>query len=310
LDLIHGKTSLVKVICLIGSVVLISLSGIHVAAASSNNLLSDGYSLIPAGSGLVAIANSCTHFAPTDSIVSVNATGLTISLPNGNVHRYLNCSQPPYVPSWSPSNVEYGYTASQNPYSGSNGKWVAPGLPKSWDGQAVAIWGGTEDSAEDDVIQGVLQEGNGWANGNFGNNWVLTPWYVYTTCGWFGCSKNAVYGSPINVNVGDSLFESSGDCGVNSCSLNVQDLSNHGVSTYTINTNNKQYSYYASLEAYSLTKCTDYPQLGGGGTLNSQQFVNGQQVNPLWQTTIAYNDGCGENVAASGYGVTLYMYNS
>ncbi len=142
---------------------------------------------------------------------------------------------------------------SGQPVSSFRTTWVVPPAPTSLSGQTIFLFNGIQNSTM--IYQPVLQWGPSAAGG--GNYWAVASWYAD------GQGGVAYYSKLIKVNVGDTLIgvmtltshssagfsyncEFQGIANSNLAIQNVQEL------TWCIET----------LEAYGITKCSDYPNTG------------------------------------------------
>jgi hypothetical protein len=128
--------------------------------------------------------------------------------------------------------------------------WKVPAAPATQSGQTIFYFNGICDAGKDTILQPVLQWGASAAGG--GNYWSIASWYV--------SSSGAAHTDLITVNPGDTLvgvmkltqhsgtqfsYTSEFD-GISGTSLPAQNIGE-------LVWNNE------TLEAYSVTQCSDYP---------------------------------------------------
>jgi hypothetical protein len=128
--------------------------------------------------------------------------------------------------------------------------WVVPPQPSSQSGQLVYLFNGIQNSTM--IYQPVLQWGS---NGAFGGNyWCVASWYAD------GQGGQAFHSPPVNVNVGDTLVGVMTLTGQSPQGFSY-DCIFQGIagSDLTI-TNVQELTWCAeTLEAYGITRCSDYP---------------------------------------------------
>jgi hypothetical protein len=137
------------------------------------------------------------------------------------------------------------------PFSSFTTIWRVPAAPASQSGQTIFLFNALMDSAQNDILQPVLQWGPSSAGS--GNFWQVACWFIDT-------SGNAFYHDPVPVNPGDTLIGVmtltgqsnnlfSYDCvfqGMPATNLTIENISQLVVASET-------------LECYAIQQCSDYP---------------------------------------------------
>jgi hypothetical protein len=172
-----------------------------------------------------------------------------------------------------------------NPISLFSTRWVVPKAPATQSRQTVFIFNGLSDSAQNNIVQPVLQWGAGAPGG--GNYWAVASWYVDP-------NGNAYYSSLVPVQEGDVLVgtisrlsqspgsfsyqsEFVGIAGTELPALNISELT---VATET-------------LEAYQISACSDYPSSSNTSMTSIDLRTNGASVPLVWVATNRVVD-CGQ----------------
>jgi hypothetical protein len=169
--------------------------------------------------------------------------------------------------------------------------WVVPPAPSTQSGQTIFLFNGIQNATM--IYQPVLQWGPSAAGG--GNNWSVASWYAD------GQSGQSFHSSLVNVNAGDVLVGVmtltgqstqgfSYNCefqGIANTSLTVQNIQEL---TWCIET----------LEAYNITKCSDYPNtaktamtaidLRTGNTAPTVVWTVNNTVTDCGQHTLRFDD--------------------
>ena len=109
----------------------------------------------------------------TTSTSTITATASTNKTAAGSVLRPL----PGYEATTWVTDAELQNTSAGSITSFST-NWVVPNIPASNDNQVLYIWDGLENSTQSDVIQPVLQWGNG-AVANTSGGWLIANFYVW-----------------------------------------------------------------------------------------------------------------------------------
>lgn len=161
--------------------------------------------------------------------------------------------------------------------------WVVPPPPLSDSGQLIYVFNALEDQAGDDILQPVLQWGTSGAGG--GSYWSVASWYVDSASHAF--TTPAVRVNPGQTLIGVLSFDGttyrSGFLGIPGTTLIAQGLSPMVLATET-------------LEAYGVTKKTDYPNTPV--TQMSKiilQLASGALATVTWQAEVMMNPLFGEH---------------
>jgi len=128
--------------------------------------------------------------------------------------------------------------------------WVVPPAPSTQSGQTIFLFNGIQNATM--IYQPVLQWGPSGAGG--GNNWSVASWYAD------GQTGQSFYSSLVNVNVGDLLVGVMTLTGQSAAGFSYncefQGIANTGLPIQNI----QELTWcIETLEAYSITKCSDYP---------------------------------------------------
>ncbi|MFC0430528.1 hypothetical protein [Kutzneria buriramensis] len=136
------------------------------------------------------------------------------------------------------------------PISSFTTTWTVPRAPSTHSGQTIFLFNGIEPNDGSHILQPVLQWGPSAAGG--GNFWAVASWYVG--------GGNAFHSTLVPVNEGDVLV---GVMTLNSQSGNsfnyTSTFTNVANTSLTV-ANNPQLTWATeTLEAYNITRCSDYP---------------------------------------------------
>ena len=186
--------------------------------------------------------------------------------------------------------------------------WIVPPAPQSEDSQLLFLFNGMEPDSGAHIIQPVLQWGVSCAGG--GNYWSITNWYYDGNCG------TGVWKPLIQVNPGDVLQ------GVMTCTAQSGTEFNYTCSfvgypaaDLTVTDVDEMTWAYETLECYSLSQCSDYPnaplnamydieiKTGTPGTRGTDASIN-------WTPVDNFTD-CGTNclvVSNDSPGGAVYLY--
>ncbi len=172
------------------------------------------------------------------------------------------------------------------PISSFSTSWLVPPAPATQSRQTIFIFIGLADSAQDDIVQPVLQWGAGAPGG--GNYWAVSNWYV-------DANGQAYYSSLVPVQEGDALVgrivltdQSGGSfsyqsefVGVAGTALPVLNLAELIIASET-------------LEAYQISTCSDYPNSPSISMTSIELRTNGSAAPLVWAATNKVVD-CGQN---------------
>ncbi|HVI47901.1 MAG TPA: hypothetical protein VM802_23740 [Chitinophaga sp.] len=136
---------------------------------------------------------------------------------------------------------------STNPITYFSTSWVVPPAPATASGQTIFLFNGLQNSGN--ILQPVLQWGPSAAGG--GNYWTIANWYV---------GGATVFSSLIRVNPGTNLQGiMSRISGNNSTSSYTSVFTGYPSINLTVNNIANLYWAAESLEAYSVSTCSNYP---------------------------------------------------
>lgn len=164
-------------------------------------------------------------------------------------------------------------------------QWVVPQAPATQSGQLIYIFNGIQNSTM--IYQPVLQWGDNNAFG--GNYWCVASWYAD------GQGGQAFHSTPVNVNPGDTLVgimmqTAQGPSGF-SYNCQFQGIANSGLPIQNV----EELTYCVeTLECYSITQCSDYPN--ADKTAMSAINIETGATHPTlgWTVTNAVTD-CGQH---------------
>lgn len=273
--------------------------------ASSGNAASP-IAYVPTPAGLVA--SICVHGIGNDATILKNGA---VRFANGTMVSYPPCNSEPLFPCSNYCWVTWAWYEKSSGISNFDGNWPVPGAPTSNDGQVIFLWIGTEccnagasGSSSANILQPVLQWGRAADGG--GNYYVIASWYIDQ-------NGNAYYSSPVAVSGGAGL--SGGIDWVFNPNLNeygwqasLSAGSQH--SNLYVGALNGQYNTmtdaYVNLEAYYVTKCSDYPS--GGATTFSSLYMG--TITPNWSSeyNVPNMSGCGEGVTVNSASSVTIAY--
>lgn len=149
----------------------------------------------------------------------------------------------------------YWYNNSNNPITYFSTSWIVPSPPTTNSNQIIYLFNGLLSTSGGGILQPVLQWGVSPAGG--GNYWTITNWYVWD----YEDSHQCFHGSLIKVSPGTNLqgvIKLTSDSS-NTFSYNSSFAGYSSVSELQIN-NAPPFNWACeTLEAYGITKYTDYP---------------------------------------------------
>jgi hypothetical protein len=218
-----------------------------------------------------------------------------------------NVTHPPRasgaVPALGTGWITYAYWQNNTgkPITSFATTWVVPPFPATQSGQLIYLFNGIQNSTM--IYQPVLQWGN---NGAFGGNyWCVASWYAD------GQNGSAFHSQPVQVSPGQTLTGimaltgQSGSAFSYSCAF-------AGIAGSSLPISNVEELTWCAqtLEAYNLTKCSDYPNTDD--TAMAAIDIQTSDVRPAlgWTSATPVSD-CGQHtVVASnanpGGAVDLY----
>lgn len=268
------------------ALILSVLAIAYIGPLSSAQTSGNSWVYTPYGRALA----SCVHEVPSNSTILSNGE---VELPSGVVISFPLCPQQaqPQFPTngW----VEYAISY-YNSITSFSGDWYVPGNPSSSQNQLVYLWNGLTGYSTYPILQSVLQWGT---NGKFGGSYyTFASWYVTS-------SANYVYSTPLTVSANDWL-NGQQTWYNNKWNIISQDVSANRLTVLYVSTALTETYSYATLEAFSLTACNQYPSTNTSFT--SLQYQSG--ATPNWQPNILTNDGCGESVTIIGTSQVILGY--
>ena len=167
--------------------------------------------------------------------------------------------------------------------------WTVPPAPTTQSGQLIYLFNALEDQAGDNILQPVLQWGLSGAGG--GNFWGVANWYVDS-------NNHAFCTDVVPVNVGDKVT------GVVAASIQANASFNYtsefqGVPGTKLNVDGLSELVLAeeTLEAYTLTQCSDYPNTAMTAMTAIDLQVMGNPAPVSWVRSVMDNPACGEHTA-------------
>ena len=168
-----------------------------------------------------------------------------------------------------------GWTnSSGHPISSFSTSWVVPPPPATSSGQTIFIFNGIQNSGF--ILQPVLQWGSSFAGG--GDYWAIANWYVD------GQGGLALHSPLVRVNSGDSLH------GLMSLTSQTGNLYSYvssfvGYPSTSLTIANIEQLTWANetLEAYGITKCSDYPSTTKTAMTSIELKVDNVEATINWQ---------------------------
>ena len=210
------------------------------------HLIENGYALMRKDGHMYKVErasrNIIEDYGKIDSVTStstITATANANKSTEGSSRRPL----PGYEATTWVTDAELQNTSAGSITSFST-NWVVPNIPASNDNQVLYIWDGLENSTQSDVIQPVLQWGNG-AVANTSGGWLIANFYV-----WGPSSDQAAISSSVFVSPGTIL---------------------EGTITYTGQQSDGSYNYTSSFTDLSSGQPFD----------NSLTVIGGEQYGPV-----------------------------
>jgi hypothetical protein len=215
------------------------------------------------------IRPDCIHQIPAGASVSISddsKAGEDVIQNGAVIAHYEACSESP-VPTRhvTPGPTGNGWVEDSNwvtPLKKKDniewiqGKWQVPWAPKST-GATIFLFNGVEPKSGSWIMQPVLQYGPSHAGG--GNYWTMASWLV----------GSSVYVSSLTaVHAGDQLVGTTDETSVASGKLeyliDAYDATSGADSNLTVHSKGIQWgwAFEGVLEAYNLTKCSDFPASG------------------------------------------------
>jgi hypothetical protein len=162
--------------------------------------------------------------------------------------------------------------------------WTVPPAPATQSGQTIFLFNGIQNSTM--IYQPVLQWGPSAAGG--GNYWAVASWYAD------GQGGQAFYTSLVQVNPGDVLVGVMTLTGQAGAAFNY-DCNFQGIANTDLPIQNVDELTWCAetLEAYSLTQCSDYPNTADTAMTNIALQTGGTSPTLTWTAVNAVTD-CGQ----------------
>jgi hypothetical protein len=182
--------------------------------------------------------------------------------------------------------------------------WMVPPPPSTQSGQTIFLFNGIQNSSM--IYQPVLQWGGSAAGG--GNYWAVASWYVD------GQGGPAFHSPLTQVSPGATLIgvmTMTGQSGnLFNYNCNFQGIANSG---YAVNNIQELTWCIETLEAYSLTKCTDYPATPMTPMIGIEITTSGGEAPLNWAASNPITD-CGQHTSiisdASPGGEVILCYRA
>jgi len=174
--------------------------------------------------------------------------------------------------------------------------WLVPRAPATQSGQTIFLFNGIQNATM--IYQPVLQWGTSAAGG--GNFWSVASWYAD------GQTGQSFHSSLVNVNAGDLLVGVMTLTGQSAAGLSYI-CEFQGIANTALPIQNIQELTWCceTLEAYSITKCSDYPDtdktamaaidVRTGNTTPAIVWTVSDDVTDCGQHTLRFNDDAGGN---------------
>lgn len=206
-----------------------------------------------------------------------------------------NVTHPPRasgeVPALGSGWITYAYwqNGTGKPITSFVTTWVVPPFPATQSGQLIYMFNGIQNSTM--IYQPVLQWGN---NGAFGGNyWCVASWYAD------GQNGVAFHSQPVQVSPGQTLtgiMSLTGESG----SAFSYDCSFAGIANSLLPiTNVEELTWCAqTLEAYNLTKCSDYPNADDTAMASIDIQTGSVRPTLAWTGKTAVSD-CGQHTVVA-----------
>ena len=206
-------------------------------------------------------------------------------------------SAPPHAPALGTGWITYaGWSnGTGTPISSFTTTWTVPRAPRTSSGQVIFLFNGIEPSDGSHILQPVLQWGVSAAGG--GSFWSIASWYV-------GSGGDALHTSLVRVNEGDVLV---GVMTLDSRSGNsftyTSSFQGRAGTSLTVQNNPELTWASQTLEAYSVTTCSDYPATDTTPmtAINIRTGTNAPAVH--WSVTNRITD-CGQKTVVALDGAT------
>jgi len=191
---------------------------------------------------------------------------------------------------WIATSVSYGTS-----FTTFDATWTVPSKPSLQENQLIYLFTGLENSANNEIIQPVLQFGNSPAGG--GKYWGLACWYVTS-------SGHAMHSPLIQVNSGEVITGTMVNIGGNSWTISAwSNTRPQETTTLTVSGIPTQSVATVTLEAYTINSCAEYP----ASSFNARGLTlqeNRRTITPTWNYQ-TYFSSCSQSVHCSSASCTI-----
>ena len=263
-------------------------------------VLKDGS--IEASDGTHRLVTACSQPRYTIHGVKIEANSSVSASPSARGESRVSDDNGWIVSTYYPANVAIGKISST---------WTVPAAPTNYNPNAYFFFfnGLDQNTSNANNAWTILQPVLDW--NNFGEGYHMTNW---------NCCLNGVeyYNGPFDVNSGDAILGTiTSTCSQNTCSGNsavitsTDETTGESLSYSTDAYNWLQYAVSATLEAYGMSSCSEYPASKSVQFYNIGLWdVNGNYIgsSSLFQPEYEVSSGdlqCGFNVSVSSSNATL-----
>jgi hypothetical protein len=186
--------------------------------------------------------------------------------------------------------------------------WVVPPAPASSDGQLIYFFNGMQPDSGAHILQPVLQWGSGFAGG--GSYWTITNWYAD------GQGGPAVFQPLVQVNTGEVLQGVMTCTGKSGSGFNYKSSFVGFPQTDVTVTDVDELTWaYETMECYSLSNCSDYPNAPCTAMYDIQiktgtPGTSGTDASISWATVTNFTD-CNQKVVVASNaspGGAVYLF--
>jgi hypothetical protein len=227
----------------------------------------------------VAPGNAVTHKAGKSLTLDLSTEAVTEVSPEDTE----SLAAPQLGSGW----ITYAFWANQtgNSISSFSTSWAVPLAPSAQSGQTIFIFNSLVGSAQNNIVQPVLQWGAAAPGG--GNYWAVASWYVDP-------NGNAYYSSLVPVQEGDVLVGriSLTNQSEGSFSYQSEFVGIAGTALPVLNAMELT-SATETLEAYQVSGCSDYPASPSTPMASIDLRTNGSPAPLVWVATNQVMD-CGQ----------------
>ena len=177
--------------------------------------------------------------------------------------------------------IAYGAwaNASGSPITDFETRWKVPAIPSSASGQTIFLFNGIDPKETGAaILQPVLQWGESAAGG--GPYWAVASWYVLGT-------GHAFHTDLVRVSPGDDLLGVMKLAGSSNGSFSYS-VEFMGIPGTTLAIKNVAELVWCNqtLEAYQISKCSDYPNVDHTSMNGIRIQIAGRDVEPVWVSNV------------------------